>query len=60
MAQVDNTVFFSIILTLVQSFTICYGILFVYLFYPFISKLKLFYNFLNKIKQVKELLICFF
>jgi len=60
MPQVDNAIFFSIIFSLLKICAICYGILFVYLFYPFVSALKVSYNFLSKTKQIKEFLICFF
>jgi hypothetical protein len=60
MPQVDNAIFFSVILSLIKSCTICYGILFVYLFYPFVSNIKMSYNFFSKTKQIKEILVRFF
>ena len=60
MPQVDNAIFFSIIFSLIKICAICYGILFVYLFYPFISNIKVSYNYFSKTKQIKELLIRFF
>lgn len=60
MPQVDNAIFFSIIFSLIKICAICYGILFVYLFYPFVSSIKVTYNFYSKTKLIKELLIRFF
>lgn len=60
MPQVDNAIFFSVVFSLVKICAISYGILFVYLFYPFVSNIKISYNFLSKTKQVKEVLIRFF
>lgn len=60
MPQVDNAIFFSIIFSLIKICAICYGVLFVYLFYPFVSSIKVTYNFYSKTKLIKELLIRFF
>jgi hypothetical protein len=60
MPQVDNAIFFSVIFSLLKVCAICYGILFVYLFYPFVSTIKVAYNFISKTKQIKEFLIFFF
>jgi len=60
MPQVDNAIFFSVVFSLVNICSISYGILFVYLFYPFVSNIKMSYNFFSKTKQVKEVLIRFF
>jgi hypothetical protein len=60
MPQVDISIFFSIIFSVIKSCAVCYGILFVYFFYPFISNIKLRYNFFSKTKQVKDILIRFF
>jgi hypothetical protein len=60
MPQVDNTIFLSIILSLVKSCSVFYGILLVYLFYPFISRIKVVYDFYSKIRQIKEVLISIF
>jgi hypothetical protein len=60
MPQVDIAIFFSIIFSLIKVCAICYGILFVYLFYPFVSNIKMSYNFFSKTKQVKEVLVHFF
>jgi len=57
MTQVDSANFFSVILSLIKICAICYGILFLYLFYPFISNIKVSYHFLSKTKQIKEILI---
>lgn len=57
MTQVDSANFFSVILSLIKICAICYGILFIYLFYPFVSSLKVGYHFLSKTKQTKEILI---
>ena len=56
MAQVDITVFFSIVFSLFKCSAICYGFLLVYVFYPFISRIKIIYNFLDKIRFIKKLL----
>jgi hypothetical protein len=60
MPQVDVAIWLSVIFSLVKVCAICYGILFVYLFYPFVSTIKVSYNFFCKTKQVKEILIRFF
>jgi hypothetical protein len=60
MPQVDNAIFFSVIFSLLKVSAICYGILVVYLFYPFVSSIKVVYNFFSKTKQIKEILIYFF
>lgn len=60
MPQVDNTIFFSIIFSLVEVCAICYGILFVYLFYPFVSSIKVSYDYFSKTFLIKNILINFF
>ena len=60
MPQVDNTVFFSVIFSLIHVSIICYAILFLYVFYPFVSTIKAKYNFFSKTKQIKDILIAFF
>ncbi len=57
MPQVDNTIFLPVIFSLVKGCAICYGILFVYLFYPFISSIKVVYNFFSKVQSLKDILI---
>lgn len=60
MPQVDNVVFLSIIFSLFKSCAVCYGFALVYLFYPFVSRIKIIYNFLSKLVQTKEILNTFF
>jgi hypothetical protein len=55
MPQVDNTVFLSVIFSLVNSCAIFYTFLLVYFFYPFISRIKIFYNLFSKVRQIKEI-----
>lgn len=55
MPQVDNTVFLSVIFSLVNSCAIFYTILLVYFFYPFISRIKIFYSFFSKVRQIKDI-----
>jgi len=57
MTQVDSANFFSVILSLIKICAICYGILFLYLLYPFVSNIKVSYHFLSKTKQIKEILM---
>ena len=59
MSQVDSVNFFSVILSLIKICVIFYGVLFFYLFYPFVSNIKSSYHFLSKTKQIKEILIRF-
>jgi len=54
MPQVDNTVFFSIIFSLFKSSLLCYSLLLVYVFYPFIARIKIIFNFFSKIKFTKK------
>jgi len=56
MPQVDNTIWFSIIFSLLKSSIVCYGFILVYLFFPFISRIKVIYNFFSKIRFIKKLL----
>ena len=56
MPQVDNTIFLSVIFSLVNSCAIFYTFLLVYVFYPFISRIKILYNVFSKIRQVKIIL----
>jgi len=37
--------------------TICYGIILVFLFYPFVSRIKIAYNFFSKARQVKQVIV---
>ena len=60
MPQSDLSIVVSVIFSLVQGCTICYGILFVYLFYPFVSRIKIQYNLFTKTKHLKEILIRYF
>ena len=60
MPQVDNVLFLGVIYSLSKCCVIFYGFFLVYLFYPFISHIKVVYNFLSKLIQVKVLLTCFF
>lgn len=53
----DNTIFLPVVFSLVKGCAICYGILFVYLFYPFVSSIKAVYNFYSKAQSLKEILI---
>jgi hypothetical protein len=57
MPQVDGATFLPVILSLVKGCVICYSILFVYLFYPFVSSIKIVYNFFSKIQVLKNILI---
>lgn len=57
MPQVDNTVFLSIIFSLVKSCSIFYSFLLVYMFYPFITRIKVLYNLFSKVRQIKNVLI---
>ena len=57
MPQVDNTVFLSIIFSLVKSCAIFYSFLLVYMFYPFITRIKVLYNLFSKVRQIKNVLI---
>jgi len=45
---------------LFKSCAVCYGFALVYLFYPFVSRIKIIYNFLSKLVQTKEILNTFF
>jgi len=60
MPQVDNTVFLSLVFSLFKWSTIVYGISLVYLFYPFVSKMKIIYNFLDRVKQIKKIFVTMF
>jgi len=60
MPQVDGAIFLPVILSLVKGCVVCYGILFVYLFYPFVSSIKVAYNFFSKIQVLKNILISAF
>ena len=57
MPQVDNAIFLPIVMSLFKCFSLCYGFLLVYVFYPFVTKIKIMYNFFMKIKQLKNILI---
>ena len=57
MPQVDSAIFLPVVLSLVKGCAICYAILFVYLFYPFISTIKTAYNFFGKIQLLKDILV---
>jgi len=56
MPQVDVTLFLSIIVSVVKSSSVFYCFFIVYLFYPFISKIKIIFNFFSKIKQIKNII----
>lgn len=56
MHQVDIANYFSIIFSLITVCSIGYGFSFVYVFYPFISIIKVRYNFYSKNKLLKEIL----
>ena len=56
MSQVDNTVFLSIILSLFKCSFLFYSIFLVFLFHPFISRIKVLFNFFSKIRVAKHLL----
>jgi hypothetical protein len=60
MPQVDGSLYLSIILSLVKSFSIVYSFLLVYIFYPFISRIKVIYNFYSKIRHIKEIFVNIF
>lgn len=60
MPQVDNTIFLPIIMSLFKCCSLCYGFILVYVFYPFVTKIKITYAFFNKIKQLKNILINMF
>ncbi len=56
MPQVDNTIFLPIIMSLFKCCSLCYGFILVYIFYPFVTKIKIRYVFFSKIKQIKNIL----
>ena len=60
MPQVDNSVFLSLIFTLIEYCSIFYAFSLVYLFCPFVSRIKLYYNVFSKIRVVKTILITYF
>lgn len=60
MPQVDNVVFLGIISGLSKCCAIFYGVALVYLFYPFLSRIKIVYNFFNKLSQATLALNFFF
>ena len=57
MPQVDNTIFLPIIMSLFNCCSLFYGFILVYIFYPFVTKIKISYSFFSKIKQIKNILI---
>lgn len=57
MPQVDNTLFLTMVLSIFQWTAICYGIVLVYMFFPFTGAIKVSYNYVGKIRQVKEILM---
>jgi hypothetical protein len=60
MPQADFSIVISIIFSLVNGCAICYSVLVVYLFYPFVSSIKVLYNLFGKAQHLKEILINFF
>jgi len=60
MPQVDTVVFLGIITSLAKCCAIFYGFALVYLFYPFLSRIKVVYNFLSRLAQAKVIFSCFF
>jgi len=60
MPQVDSAAFLGIISSLFYNCAICYGFALVYLFYPFVSRIKIVYNYMSKLVQVKEIFTAFF
>ena len=60
MPQVDMTLYLPIIFSLVKWSSVFYIILLVFLFYPFVSQIKVIYNFFAKIRQIKEILLSAF
>jgi hypothetical protein len=57
MPQVDTSIFLPVVFSLVKGCAVCYGVLFVYLFYPFVASIKVVYNFFGKVQYLKEILI---
>jgi hypothetical protein len=57
MPQVDNTLFLTVVLSFFKWSAICYGIILVYMFYPFTSAIKVSYNYMSKVRQIKHLLV---
>ena len=51
MPQVDNSIFLPIIMSLFKCCSLSYGFILVYVFYPFVTKIKIKYAFFSKIKQ---------
>jgi len=60
MPQVDLALFLPIVLSLFKICSLCYGFILVYVFYPFVTNIKLLYVFFNKIKQLNNIFINFF
>ena len=46
-----------IIMSLFKCCSLSYGFILVYVFYPFVTKIKIKYAFFSKIKQIKNILI---
>ena len=57
MPQVDSAIFLPVVLSLIKGCSVCYAILFVYLFYPFVSTIKVVYNFFEKVQLLKDILV---
>lgn len=58
--QADISIIVSIIFSLILVCTICYGILVIYIFYPFSSNIKVIYNLFNKAQHLKKILVKYF
>jgi hypothetical protein len=57
MAPFDNSLFLSIIFTLIEYCSLFYAFCVVFIFCPFVSRLKLSYNVFSKIRLIKYLLV---
>jgi hypothetical protein len=60
MPQVDNSVFLSIIFGLIEFCALFYAFFLVFLFCPFVSRIKMYYNILSKLRFIKTILILYF
>lgn len=57
MPQVDKSSFLPILFSLVEYCSVFYAVGLVYVFFPFLSQIKLSYNFYTKIKIIKCIIV---
>jgi len=56
MPQVDNSIFLPVVMSLFKCCSLVFGFMLVYVFYPFVTQIKLGYVFLSRVKQLKNIL----